>query len=288
MTVTLQAHAKINLFLDVVGRRENGYHDIVSVMHAVSLSDTLTVTRTEGEGISLTVQGAALAADDSNLAVRAAKAYFAAAKNSFGVGTVLEKQIPMQAGLGGGSADAAAMLHALNRLDGERFSVMELARIGATVGADVPFCVVGGTALCRGIGDVIEPIENQLGAAFLVAIGDESVSTPTAFGALDRLNDAYRAFCPTHDVTDTVQALAAGDISLLARSAYNAFEEVVCPSCPSVERIKRTMREHGALLAQMSGSGPSVFGVFSDTVSAQNAKKALDGAGVRAFVCQTV
>ena len=286
MTVTLRAHAKINLFLDVVGRRENGYHDIVSVMHAVSLSDTLTVTREAGEGITLTVAGATLAADDSNLVVRAARAYFAAAKASFGVRTVLEKQIPMQAGLGGGSADAAAMLHALNRLDGERFSVKELARIGAAVGADVPFCVVGGTALCRGIGDVIEPIENKLSATLLVAIGDESVSTPTAFGALDRLYDSYRNFTPKNDVNDTVSALSIGDVALLARSAYNAFEEVVCPACPSVESIKHVMREHGAALAQMSGSGPSVFGVFSDPVQAQNAKKALDGAGFRAYLCE--
>jgi 4-diphosphocytidyl-2-C-methyl-D-erythritol kinase len=192
----------------------------------------------------------------------------------------------MQAGMGGGSADAAAMLHARNRLDGERFSTAELARIGAAVGADVPFCTVGGTALCRGIGEEIEPIENHLKASFLVAIGEESVSTPAAFGALDRLHGAYRDFVPTHDVGTVVNALQGGDAALLSAGAYNAFEEVICPACPSVERIKRIMRENGAALAQMSGSGPSVFGVFSDTVSAQNAKKALDGAGYRAFLCE--
>ena len=288
MTVTLQAHAKINLYLDVVGKRENGYHDIVSVMQAVSLADTLIVTRTKGEDISLKIDGAALAADDTNLVVRAARAYFAAAKTTFGAETVLEKRIPMQAGLGGGSADAAAMLHALNKLDGERFSVRELAEIGAAIGADVPFCVVGGTALCRGIGEVIEPIENRLDATLVVAIGRDAVSTPSAFGALDRRYDNYTNYTPTRDVKSVASALAFGDVRALARGAFNAFEEVIEPQCPSVTEIKRMMKENGAMLAQMSGSGPAVFGVFSDPVSAQKAKKALDGAGYRAFLAQTV
>ena len=288
MTVTLQAHAKINLYLDVVGRRENGYHDIVSVMQAVSLADTLTVTRTRGEGIALKIGGAVLAADDSNLVVRAAKAYFAAAKTSFGVETVLEKQIPMQAGLGGGSADAAAMLHALNKLDGERFSLRELAAIGASIGADVPFCVVGGTALCRGIGEVIEPIENRLDATLVVAIGRDVVSTPAAFGALDRRYDNYTNYTPTRDVKSVASALAKGDANELPTGAFNAFEAVIEALCPSVAEIKRLMKEGGAILAQMSGSGPAVFGVFSDPVLAQKAKKALDGAGYRAFVCRMV
>ncbi len=184
MAVTVPAYAKINLYLDVVGKRPNGYHDVVTVMQSVSLSDTLTVTKTAGEGIFLDT-GGILPADGSNLIVRAARAYFAESDAPFGVNILLEKHIPMAAGMGGGSADAAATLKALNMLDGDRFSVEQLAAIGTGIGADVPFCVRGGTCLCEGIGEVMTPIKNNLGAALVVAMGVEGVSSPREFAALD-------------------------------------------------------------------------------------------------------
>ena len=223
--LTVKAFAKINLYLDVVGKRPNGYHDLVTVMQRVSLYDTLTVERVAGEGVRLDT-GCALPADDSNLICRAARAFFARSGHPFGVSVVLNKQIPMQAGMGGGSADAAAMLCALNHLDGDRFSVEELCALGATIGADVPFCVVGGTQLCRGIGERMEPLENRLQGVFVVAIGGEGVSTPAAFGELDRRYGDFAASRPDATPHNLIVALRAGDTALAAPHFYNMFDNV--------------------------------------------------------------
>lgn len=287
MTVTVAANAKINLHLDVIGKRESGYHDVVSVMQSVSLCDTLTVTRETGTGISLDT-GGALPADDSNLIVRAAKCYFAASGAPFGVNVILEKRIPMAAGMGGGSADAAAMLKALNELDGNRYTVQELAGMGAAIGADVPFCVQGGTCLCEGVGEILTPVLNNISATVVVAMGGEGVSTPTAFGALDRLFDGYKNFDEAVSPKSLIRALEAGNVGDAAAALFNRFEAVIEPLRPAVARIKRTMLQSGALAAQMSGSGPSVFGIFEDEQSASCAVEALQNEGVRAFVCKMI
>ena len=287
MTVTVAANAKINLHLDVIGKRESGYHDVVSVMQSVSLCDTLTVTRETGTGISLDT-GGALPADDSNLIVRAAKCYFAASGTPFGVNVILEKRIPMAAGMGGGSADAAAMLKALNELDGNRYTVQELAGMGAAIGADVPFCVQGGTCLCEGVGEILTPVLNNISATVVVAMGGEGVSTPTAFGALDRLFDGYKNFDGAVSPKSLIRALEAGNVGDAAAALFNRFEAVIEPLRPAVARIKRTMLQSGALAAQMSGSGPSVFGIFEDEQSASCAVEALQNEGVRAFVCKMI
>lgn len=287
MTVTVAANAKINLHLDVIGKRESGYHDVVSVMQSVSLYDTLTVTRETEMGISLDT-GGALPADDSNLIVRAAKCYFAASGAPFGVNVILEKRIPMAAGMGGGSADAAAMLKALNELDGNRYTVQELAGMGAAIGADVPFCVQGGTCLCEGVGEILTPVLNNISATVVVAMGGEGVSTPAAFGALDRLFDGYKNFDGAVSPKSLIRALEAGNVGDAAAALFNRFEAVIEPLRPAVARIKRTMLQSGALAAQMSGSGPSVFGIFEDEQSASRAVEALQNEGVRAFVCKMI
>ncbi|MBE6702593.1 MAG: 4-(cytidine 5'-diphospho)-2-C-methyl-D-erythritol kinase [Ruminococcaceae bacterium] len=285
----VKANAKINLYLAVTGKRPNGYHDLVTVMQSVSLADTLSVERVGGEGISLDT-GGVLPADDSNLVCRAAKAYFAKSGMPFGVCVKLEKQIPMQAGMGGGSADAAAMLRALNELDGRRFTEAELCEIAAGIGADVPFCVVGGTRLCRGIGEVMEPIENRLRGTLVVAIGGEGVSTPVAFGELDR---KYRNFqeggesAPDH-LLPILAAMRSGILTEAKPHFYNMFEEVIQPIRPVVGEIKETMCDYGASAAMMSGSGPSVWGIFADASDAERAKAALLAAGHRAYVCEMV
>lgn len=284
MTVTVLANAKINLYLDVVGRYENGYHEIESVMQALSLADTLSVTRV-GEGITLD-SGGVLPVDDTNLVVRAAKAYFAAAGQRFGVHARLQKTIPMAAGLGGGSADAAATLKALNMLDNNRFTLGELATVGAAVGADVPFLVLGGTALCRGIGEKITPLINRVKASVVVAVDAEGVSTPWAFSALDKHYNGFADFKTERIATPLIEALKKGDFSSTVGALFNRFEAVVEPQRPAVSELKRDLRRYGAAAVQMSGSGPAVFGIFADEGAAQRATEYLKNCGVRAYHCK--
>ena len=287
MTVSIRANAKINLWLDVLARRENGYHDIVSVMQEISLFDTITATRVEKQGIRL-VSACGLPTDERNLVVRAANAYFERTGKPFGVELTLEKEIPMQAGLGGGSADAAATLKALNHLDGVRFSMEELVRIGATIGADVPFCVVGGTALCRGVGEEILPIENGLRAALVVAIMGEGVSTPAAFAALDVRYRNFEGFSSDQSPDYLIHALRKSDITNTVSALFNRFEEVVEPERPAVCELKAALLQHGALGAVMSGSGPAVFGIFADIDAAKKAAVSLKAMGAQAFACEMI
>lgn len=286
MTLTVCANAKINLFLDVIGKRENGYHDIVSVMQAVSLCDTLTVSQTSGKEIAFS--GGGLPNDQTNLIVRAAQAYFRLRGKPFGVRIVLDKQIPMAAGLGGGSADAAATLKALNALDGNRFTTEELAALGARIGADVPFCVQGGTCLCQGIGERMTPLASGVHLALVVAIAGEGVSTPVAFGLLDRRYQDYRGYASQVTPAALIDAMQNGDVSATVSALFNRFEEVIEPERPAVSDLKAMLTKQGALGALMSGSGPAVFGIFADDNSAKRAAEQLKRMGVRAYDCHTV
>lgn len=278
-----QAKAKINLYLKVTGKRPDGYHDLVTVMQSVSLCDNLTFLRTDDGVLSLDC-GGVLENDDSNLIIRAARAYFAASKSPFGVKITLEKNIPMAAGLGGGSADAAATLRALNTLDGNRFSEAELCEIGARVGADVPFCVVNGTRLCRGIGERMQPIENHLGGVLVIAIAGEGVSTPVAFRALD---DIYGNFQSIGEEIPAalLAAMERGALTDAKSHFYNMFEESVEPLRPAVTACKKTLLSCGATHAMMSGTGPSVWGIFENEKDAARAVEALKAEGARAYLC---
>ena len=286
MRIEQKAYAKINLSLDVVGRREDGYHELVSVMQSVSLFDELCFERNGGEGILLHSDLPELN-DENNLVCRAARAYFAARGTSFGVSVELKKHIPMQAGLGGGSADAAATLRALNELDGRPFSIEELASIGARVGADVPFCVVGGTQLCRGIGERMEGIENNLSAFVAVVMADEGISTPQAFRALDEKYGDFSALskAASERAARLGEALGKGDCTQVAALLENRFEEVVFPVRPQAKHAKEHLLKNGAYAAQMSGSGPAVFGLFE---TEEAASAAIGGLAMRSFVCRFV
>lgn len=284
MTVTEQASAKINLMLDVVGKRRDGYHELVTVMQSLSLCDRLHATRA-GEGLSLAIDDPALAADESNLVCRAASAYFAASGAPFGVAFRLEKRIPMQAGLGGGSADAAAALRVLNRLDGDRFSKEELCRIGAGIGADVPFCVMGGTRECRGIGERMTAIESSLRCHVVVAMRGEGISTPRAFADLDQKYGDF-SVCAAEAETRLALlkgALQRGDLDALAACLYNRFAQTVSAQRPAVEELRQLLLQNGAFAAQMSGSGPAVFGLFASEAQALAAQRLLRENGARAF-----
>lgn len=282
------AFAKINLYLEVTGKRPDGYHDLVSVMQTVSLADTLTFRACEGNAAHLFCDAAGLPTDGKNLVIRAANAFFAVYGAAFGVEITLQKRIPAAAGLGGGSADAAATLRGLNRMAGCPFSPGKLREIALAVGADVPFLVEGGTALCRGIGERIAPAQNRADGVFVVAIRGEGVSTPAAFAELDRLFGEYADYLPKNSPEGLLGALTQGDRHRAAALLYNSFEEAVLPLRPAARELKEALLEGGAAAALMSGSGPSVFGWFDNENTAERAAKNLISGGARAFVCHAV
>ena len=281
------ACAKLNLGLDVIGRRADGYHELISVMQSISLCDHLYAER-EAEGTLSLDTGGALPADDSNLIIRAARAYFAASGRSFGVRFRLEKNIPMQAGMGGGSADAAAALRALERLSDAPLGEEKLLKISAQLGADVPFCLLGGTQLCRGIGERMLPIKNRLPRYVVAAMAGEGVSTPAAFAALDA---AFGDFAlPAAEAAVRFPALQVaiegGSTPLFSANVYNRFEDVIEPLRPAVAVLKQKLLAQGAYAARMSGSGPSVYGLFTSAEAAENAARVLEAEGIRAFSCE--
>ena len=282
------AYAKINLILDVVGKRSDGFHDIETVMHAVSLCDELTVTVAPSREASVTLELVGerrLPTDDRNIAVKAAKLYISRAGISDSVRISLNKNIPIAAGLAGGSTDAAAVLRALNRLYGKRLSDKALLSLAAELGSDVPFCLLGGTALCRGRGERIERLPDVCGLNVVIAIADgEHVSTPTAYSSLDAI---YSDFDGSVKRAGEARAKALIDSIKGARidasALYNIFEEAILPECAGASAIKARMLELGALASLMSGSGPSVFGIFDTEEAAKAAESDLIARGYRAY-----
>ena len=300
MKISLLAYAKINLFLDVTGRRENGYHTITGVMQAVDLSDRVTVTaespivQGSGDGtILLTCSDPTLPADAKNLAYRAAVAYFAATGYTCDRLLIdIEKHSPAAAGLAGGSTDAAATLVALNELCGRPLDEDALCAVGLTLGADVPFCIKGGTHLTEGVGEELTPLAPMPDCEILIACAGEGVSTPAAYRALDEMHGDFApgAYQPCYDRRDAqLDALRAGDLDGVCASTHNIFESAILPERPVAASIKETMQKSGAIVAMMSGSGPSVFGVFrTDDPALATAQKALQERGIPSWRCRPV
>lgn len=290
---TERANAKINLYLDVVSRRENGYHDLYTVMQSVSLCDLVTVDFRPGIHTNIFMQASGndkMPLDCRNLAWRAAELFLQRVNKSGEVKITIEKHIPMAAGLAGGSSDAAAVFRALNSLCGEPLSTKELCALGAKLGADVPFCIVGGCAVAEGIGDRLTPIHGlDSTCALVVACMGEGVSTPWAYGELDT---RFGGFLTERSIENGKKITASlqnnEHASAFCADFYNIFEEVVPSVQPCVDPLKKTMREHGALRSMMSGSGPSVFGIFESVASASAACEALKAMGASAFVCHPI
>ena len=274
-----QAYAKLNLSLDILRRREDGFHDLQMVMVSIDLTDTLTLTPGEG---SMSTNLSFLPSDDSNLAQKAAAAF----RSATGQGEVLDihidKHIPVCAGMAGGSSDAAAVLRAMNEMYHTNLSPLELADIGATVGSDVPYCVVGGTALVEGRGERVTPISPPPPRSIVVCKPPLPPSPPQLFGRVNVKKITCRP-----DTQGLVKALEAGDLQGVARRLYNVFEDVLEPRHrQTVDEIKSTLIEYGALGAVMSGSGPTVFGLYQDEGTARKAAQVLGEQYKDVFVCQ--
>lgn len=277
----IQAYAKLNLSLDILRRREDGYHDLQMVMVSIDLTDTLTLTPGEG---TMSTNLSFLPADGSNLAQKAAAAF----RGATGHGEVLDihigKHIPVCAGMAGGSSDAAAVLRAMNEMYRTGLSPLELAKIGEQVGSDVPYCVVGGTALVEGRGERVTPISPLPPCYIVVCKPPFPISTPQLFGRVNVKKITCRP-----DTQGLVKALEVGDLQGVARRLYNVFEDVLEPRHrQTVDEIKSTLIEYGALGAVMSGSGPTVFGLYQDEGTARKAAQVLGEQYKDVFVCRPV
>lgn len=285
MTEMVKAYAKINLHLDIKGIREDGYHDVENVMQSVSLCDIVTVSHREDGVFSCECNVEGVPTDEKNIAVRAAMLFCKAVGSDRGVHVKIEKNIPMAAGLAGGSTDAAAVLEALNKAYGNKLSRGELYALGAQLGADVPFCIEGGCAYSDGKGDVLHrfsPIPRD--TVFVVACGGEGVSTPWAYRLMDSVYRNFADYAPKG--TEALEAALKGEKPReFYKHIFNIFEEPVLNERPVAAQIKSIMLDSGAKASMMSGSGPSVFGIFESTQSAKKAEESIKALGYFAAVC---
>ena len=286
-TVKEMAYAKINLYLDVVSRRDDGFHEIESIMQSISLADELTFTLTpkKERSVKLEILGNDdLKNDESNLVLRAVRAYEGHQPINGRLEIVLKKQIPTEAGLGGGSADAAATLRALNRLADEPLDDIELYNMACELGSDVPFCLRGGTHICRGRGELLSPMCELKNLDLVIVNSGERVSTLGAYGELDRLYDSFKSERADDSRKAAFESIKAGKCDKL----YNLFEEAVLPTCPLAKSAKDRILSLGASAALMSGSGATVFGLFENEQVAKNASDELKALGFGSFVARSI
>lgn len=287
--ITERGYAKINLYLDITSKYEDGYHQVNTVMQTVSLSDDVALSLNDSGKIELTCDNADIPLDEGNIAYRAAELFFKRSSVRSGVNIAITKRIPVSAGLGGGSADAAAVLRGLNELFDRPFSKDKISELGAELGADVPFCIVGGTVVADGRGDHLSHVAPMRGCYIVLANGGEGISTPFAYRQLDNKyhnfeNGAHR----THTHTSLVEALERGSVAALSSELYNVFEKAILPIRPVAQEIRNTLTEMSAKGILMSGSGPTVFGIFDDEKLAESAAAKIKAKGYFSSVCHPI
>ena len=275
--VTVLAPAKLNLALDVVGLLPSGYHDLDMTMQAITLYERVVLRRSPY--LNLRLPGSLVAPNNKNTAIKAALAFFDYTGLLAGVDITIYKNVPVRAGMAGGSADAAAVLVGLNALYGAHLSMSELCALGAKIGADVPFALMGGTCRVQGVGDVMKALPPCPDCWFTVVMPDYGVSTPEAFAAYDRVGSSRHPDCEAQEA-----AIRAEDLSAVCAAAGNALEE--CSGAKDNEAIKAALCEHGALTALMTGSGAAVFGIFADEAEARTAAAALKTRWPQVYVAQ--
>lgn len=282
MGLSAKANAKINLSLDVIGRRDDGYHIIDMIMQSVSLHDTVTVTREDDGEIRIICGSSDVPNDDSNIAARAARAFFESVEiKNPGLTIKIKKKIPVAAGLAGGSADGAAVIVLLNKLFKTALTPEELCDIGEKVGADIPFCITGGTMLAGGTGGLLSPLPLMPECHIIITKPELSISTAAAYAKIDSAEILKH---PNNEAIS--EAICACDLAEISSSLCNVFEDALDEEqCKTVSGIKKIMLENGALGACMSGSGPSVFGIFDDKSTAWNCADMLKDKYPQTFLC---
>lgn len=266
----LKALAKINLGLDVLGRRENGYHDVRMVMQTIHLYDDVILEKTKEPGIHLETNLSYLPVDEKNIAYKAAKLLRDEFGITEGIRIRLKKYIPVAAGMAGGSTNAAAVLFGMNRMYGLRLTEQQLKDRGVKLGADVPYCIMRGTVLAEGIGEILTPLPPMPKCYVLIAKPGISVSTKIVYEKFDALKDVEHP-----DIDRLMLGLENGKLAEVASSMGNVLEGVTIGLYPVIENIKQVMIQEGALNAMMSGSGPTVFGIFEDRRTAKKAYNVL-------------
>lgn len=273
--ISVKALAKINLGLDVVRRREDGYHEVRMIMQTIHLFDRLEIKKTSSGGITMTTNLSFLPTNENNLVYQAAKLL----KDEFGIrdgiDIKLHKHIPVSAGMAGGSTDAAAVLYGMNRMFQLGLKRDELMRRGVKIGADVPYCIMRGTALAEGIGEKLTALPPMVKCPVLIAKPPISVSTKFVYEHL-KLDETT-----VHpDIDRLVEDIRQKDLAKIAADMGNVLETVTIPNYPVIAEIKEHMLRHGAVNAMMSGSGPTVFGLFEDMAQAREAYEAMQASGL--------
>lgn len=273
--ISINAMAKINLGLDVLRRRENGYHDVKMIMQTVDIYDTLVFLKLQEPKIVVKTNHEELPTDENNLIHKAAKLLFEKCNVTEGVEITLTKRIPIAAGMAGGSTDAAAALVGINKLFGLHLSMEELKEIGVKIGADVPYCIEGGTALSEGIGEILTKLPDAPDCYVVVAKPDISVSTKYVYENLHANELKYHP-----DIDGMVEAIKSGDLDGVCKRMENVLETVTETKYPIISQIKALLKEAGAENALMSGSGPTVFAIFKDKELAHKALKCIETSGL--------
>ncbi len=282
MKTTVKAYAKINLMLDILSRLENGYHDLFMIMQSVSLYDEVSVEKTDSKDIKITCSIDSIPTDEKNIAYKAAKAFLSFNNiEDAGINIHIEKNIPHAAGLAGGSADGAAVIVALDKIFGTNLKEKDLIRIGEKVGADVPFCAIGGTMLAQYTGTVLSHLP-ELSLPYIIIVKPlQDVSTAAAYSAFDTAQRVRHL-----DKNGMLHAVINGDTETVYSKVDNVFEQFIDVSDRVL--IKDIMRKHGAKCACMSGSGPSVFGIFENETDAEKCLEALKKDYAESYLCHTV
>lgn len=272
--LTLKAMAKINLGLDVLRRREDGYHEVKMIMQTVGLFDSLAFTKLEEDRIEVRTNKEELPSDESNLIYRAAKLMKETFGIKNGISVVLTKNIPIAAGMAGGSTDAAATIVGMNRMFDLGLTLEQMQEVGVKIGADVPYCIQGGTALSEGIGEKLTRLPDAPDCFLVIAKPDIDVSTKYVYENL-HANELKEH----PDIDGMTEAIRNGDLQAVAERMENVLETVTARKYPIIEQMKTCLKDAGALNALMSGSGPTVFAVFDDENTAKNAFQKIRAAG---------
>ena len=278
--VKVKARAKINLSLDIIGKRHDGYHDIKTIMQTVELCDRLMISVAERD-IEVECDCDKVPPGKRNIAYKAAELFIKRYRINRGVKIIIEKNIPVASGLAGGSADAAAVIKGMDRLFNCGADKTDLVHMGREIGADVPFCIKGGTVLAEGIGDVLTKLTPLPRTHILIVTPCIEVSTQWVYENLDTSRIIKRP-----DIRMLLEFIRKGRVDLLAKNMVNVLETITAGKYPVINTIKEKLKDHGALGSVMSGSGPSVFGIFSDKHLAREAYKACVNEGWNVFITE--